>query len=304
MPSKTSAQRPESTARRRIAARAARQWGVVTRAQLLEAGFSESAIARLLADGWLVRLHAGVYALGHAALRQEARWLAAILACGHGAVLSHRSAGVLWGLGSVRGGIVDVTAPRGRRRRPGIAAHEGRLDEADVTSHRGIPVTTVARTLLDLAGILPRADLERTVDQAIRTRRYDRAALDHAMARAHGRRELRPLRAVLEDLDPDRGRTRFELEATALPLILAAGLPRPRVNEHVEGHRVDLHWPEHRLVVELDGRTWHSDPTAFEADRLRDGDLLLAGWRVLRVTWRQLTRDRAAVVSRLRQLLA
>lgn len=287
-----------------MAAIAARQWGVVTRAQLLEAGLSEAVIARMLREGLLVPLHAGVYAVGHAALRVEAFWFAAILACGAGTVLSHRSAAELWGLGHVRGRVVDVTAPRARRRRAGIVAHQNALDAADVTAARGIPVTTVERTLLDLAGVLSTDDLARTVEQAIRLRRYDRARLDQAMARARGRRELRPLRAVLDDLDPVRARSRFELEVRALSLVERAGLPMPRVNEDVEGHEVDFHWPRARLVVELDSRTWHTDPTAFEADRRRDADLQAAGWRVVRITWRQLSDDPAWVVQRIGDLLA
>lgn len=287
-----------------MAALAGRQWGVVTRAQLLDAGFSEPAITRMLARGELVALHRGVYAVGHAVLRVEGFWLAAVHAGGPGSALSHRSAAELWGLGHVRGRVIDVTCPGVRRRRPGLVAHRHRLARQDVTVHRGIPVTTVSRTILDLAELLSRDDLHRTIEQAIRLRRYDRAALDATVARAHGRHALKPLRAALDELDPVRARTKSELERRILPALAAAGLPAPRVNERVAGHEVDLHWPAQRVVVELDSRTWHTDPRAFEQDRIRDGDLLAAGWRVLRVTWRRLRDDPAWVVARIADLLA
>jgi very-short-patch-repair endonuclease len=287
-----------------VAALAEQQFGVVTRPQLLGAGLSAGAIGRLLRDRTLIRLHRGVYALGHAVLQVEGHWLAAVLACDPSCSMTHRSAGALWHLGRVPGGVVEVTAPGARRRRPGIVAHQGALDPADVTVHRGIPVTTPSRTLLDLAGVLAPGDLDRTIEQAIRLRLYDRQALDATMRRAHGRRELKPLRAALGRLDPVRARSRFELEARALRAIERAALPMPRVNERIEGHEVDLHWPQQRLVVELDSRAWHTDPGAFERDRQRDGDLLIAGWRVLRVTWRQMDDDPRGVVRRIAQLLA
>ncbi|HEU4657997.1 MAG TPA: type IV toxin-antitoxin system AbiEi family antitoxin domain-containing protein [Capillimicrobium sp.] len=304
MPDVTTAQRTQRQARRLMARLAARQYGLVTWAQLRALGFSAAAIGRLVADGRLIRLHRGVYAVGHAVLRTEGIWLAAVLACGDGAVLSHRSAGALWQLGHATSPLVDVSANRARRPRHGIAVHHCRLDPADITTRRGIPVTTLPRTLLDLAECLPRAGLSRTIEQAMRLELYDRAALDATMDRAYGRHALRPLRACLDELDPTAARTKSELERLALPAIVAAGLPKPEVNVEVEGYEVDLVWRDARLAVELDSRTWHALPTAFERDRRRDADLQAAGWRVLRFTWRQLVAERAWVVTRIADLLA
>ena len=284
-----------------IARGAERQWGVVTRGQLRAAGLGDTAIDRRLADGRLRRLHRGVYALGHAALRIEGVWLAAVLACGPDAALSHRTAAALWGLFDTR--VLDVTAT-GARRRPGIVTHRGRLAAADRTVRRGMPVTTVARTLLDLGEVLERAELTRTLEQAMRLKLYSRRALDEAASRAAGRRALRPLRACLDELEPRRARTRSELERRALALISDHGLPAPEVNARLLGLEVDLHWPDRRLVVELDGHAFHTTPAEFERDRRRDADLTAAGHRVVRFTWRHLEDEPEWVAARLRQLLA
>lgn len=271
---------------RKVTARLAdAQWGVITRAQLLAAGHGPTAIDRRLADGRLRRLHRGVYAVGHRALRVEAHWCAAVLACGQGAVLSHRTAAALWGLGDTR--VLDVTAPA-RRRVRGIVAHHSRLTAADVTVRRGMPATTVARTLLDLGEVLERAELTRTLEQAMRLKLYSRRALDEAASRAAGRRALRPLRACLDELEPRRARTRSELERRALALIRDHGLPAPEVNARLLGLEVDLHWPDRGLVVELDGHAFHTTPAEFERDRRRDAELTAAGHRVVRFTWRHL----------------
>lgn len=277
---------------------------MVTRAQLVVAGIGRSAIARALADGRLVSLHRGVYAVGHAALRREAEWLAAVLACGEGAVLSHRSAAAAWEMGADDGERVHVTVVgNGGRRQATLAAHRCRLDAADSTCRWGLAITTPARTLLDLAEVVPRDELARATERCVLARRFDPRAMEAVISRGAGRRGLRALRAVLAELELLGGPTRSELERRALRMLRSRGLPRPAVNAMVGPYEVDLLWPEQRLVVELDGFAFHASPVAFERDRRRDADLQARGFRVLRFTWRQVTREPAWVAARISSLL-
>jgi hypothetical protein len=254
-------------------------------------------------------VHRGVYAVGHAPLSTEARWIAAVLACGSRAALSHHSAAALWGLRPTNRSAIDVIAPgRTGRSRQGIKAHRaGGLRAADITSVRGIPCTTVARTLLDLADVVDRRALERAVNEAEVLRLFDFGALEDVLGRVVGRRGAPILRAVLADYDPKYALTRNELERRFLSLCDGAGVPRPRVNAWVTldggGEEVDFLWREQRLIVETDGGQVHRTRQAFERDRRRDQRLLCAGWRVVRVTWRQLTREPAQVADTIRVLL-
>jgi hypothetical protein len=272
---------------------AARQDGVVARRQLLEAGISRAGIDRRVARGWLIPLHPGVYAVGHAALTTRGRLLAALLAAGPGAALSHRSAAAAWEL--LRDDAsppVELTSSRGAGRRSRrLPVHRGRLGPADVIRLRGIPVTTVERTLLDLAEVVPRHVLDRAVDRTVQLRRYDAAALDDLMRRSPGRRGLAPLRAAIAELRPGAGATRSWLERRMLVLVAEHGLPDPEVNVWLAGREVDLLWRSQRLVVELDGRAFHTGPAAFERDRRRDVELRALGYAVLRFTWRQVERE-------------
>jgi hypothetical protein len=281
-----------------IADRAAQRFGVVSRAELLDAGVGPDAIDRRLRSGRLRPLHRGVYADGHGPLSREGRWCAAILACGPGAVLSHRDAAEAHGLRPCNRTRTEVTTAS-RRRRSGIEVHECRLEARDVTTHRGIPVTTPARTLLDLADVVPADHLARAIERAHELRVYDHRAILDVLARSNGRRGVTPLTRAIAEYDPDRARTKSQLERVALPIL--AGLPRPEVNTFVAGHEVDLVWRAQRLVVELDSRTFHTSPRAFEQDRVRDADLQLEGYRVIRLTWRRLRdepdRVRALVAS-------
>jgi very-short-patch-repair endonuclease len=287
------------------AALARRQFGVVTRAQLLAAGMSASAIDRRQADRRLQRLHQGVFAVGHQILEEEGFWLAAVLACGEGAVLSHRSAAAAWQLRAARLWRVDVTSRSDRGRgQPGIHAHRCRLTPADVTTHRGVPITTPARTLLDLAEVVTRRDLDRALEEALRLRLVDHDSLARTIARAGGRRGLKRLRAALEALEPLTLRSRSELERRMLALVKGRGLPKPLVNAPLLGYKVDLLWPAHRLVVELDGYEYHHTPQAFDRDRRRDGDLQRAGYRVQRFSFNQVDRDPEWVAACLKTLLA
>ena len=276
---------------RELAALAGAQHGVVSLAQLRALGLSGSAVRSRVAAGRLHRVHRTVYAVGHRVLTARGRWIAAVLACGADAVLSHRAAAALHDLRRSDRRTVDVTAPRGRRR-DGIDVHRNALAEEDRTEREGIPCTAVARTLLDLAEVLDRAGLERAFDRAEQLRVLDAGALEALLARSPGRHGVRHLRAVLDGFDAERARTRSELERRFLRLCDRAAVPRPRVNHVVvlgaETVEVDFAWPDRRLAVETDGHATHGTRQAFEADRRRDQRLKLAGWETLRFTWRQI----------------
>jgi very-short-patch-repair endonuclease len=285
----------------RLAQTASRQHGVVARAQLLALGMDRNAIAYRRRVGRLHALHRGVYAVGHPRLSPEGRFMAAVLAAGPGAVLSHRSAGVLWGLLANRDDAVDVTVVRQLHQRRGVRVHRVRsLAPADRTREAGIPVTTVARTLLDLADVADERTLRRAARQAYVDRRVDEATLTRQLARAPGRRGAPHLKALL---GPGAAPTRSELEDRLLALLREHGLPQPAVNvappglqRHVE---VDFLFEEPRVVVEADGARYHDDPLARHHDAERQAMLEAAGYRVLRVTWDQVTRRADETVNRL-----
>lgn len=267
----------------RLAARAARQWGVVTHRQLLEVGFSASAIQRAVGAGRLHPRYRGVYAVGHPALSAEGRWLAAVLACGRGAVLSHRSAAALWGLRPSARTAIEVTSRRHRTSPAGIELRRtARLDPSEVTARSGIPVTTVSRTLADLAAVLRPRDLERTLERAEAQQVLDVSTLLESVT---GRCGAVTVRRVLAAWQPVR--TRSELEIALLRLVQRSGLPRPEVNAQVGEFEVDLLWRSARVVAEADSIAFHLTRAAMERDRRRDAVLARAGYRVLRFTDRQ-----------------
>lgn len=274
----------------------------MTSAQLIALGVSESGIRRRVARGWLHRIHLGVYAVGHTALSGEARWLAAVLACGDCAVLSHRSAGALWGLRPVPGGRIEVTVPGGGRPGPrSVQVHRTRcLTDEDVTERDDIPVTSAARTLIDLAEVLGPRQLKYAVNEAEVRELLDVEAVWRAAARVSGRRRIKRLIRLLGISAPP---TRSVLERRFFELCEVAGLPRPQVNAPLHGFMVDFLWPDARLVVETDGSKVHNTRAKFEDDRARDAELTAAGYRVVRFTWRQVTEDPAAVIAVLRRLL-
>ena len=254
----------------------------------------------------LHRLHRGVYAVGHANVSELGRLMAAVLACGRNAVLSHQSAAALWGIRASNRHLIDVTAGRSSRRsRGGIAVHLVRdLDPDDRTCIRRVPITTVARTLLDLAEVVREDALVRAVEQAERMQLFDLRAVDALIARRGGRRGLGRLKNALQGYRALPHLTRSELERRFLALCRAAGLPTPAVNAWLVGQEVDVLWAEHRLVVELDSHRHHGTRAAFERDRIRDAALQLAGYRVLRVTQLRLDSEPAAVIGAIRLLLA
>jgi predicted transcriptional regulator of viral defense system len=287
---------------------AGRQWGVVSRRQLHRLGYSPAAIGRRVADGRLQRLHRGVYAVGHASLRREGHLYSALLAVGPVAVLSHRTAAEWWDLRARSGSAVEVTLPtRNGRRVTGVTVHCVRaLAGADITVHRRLPVTTVARTLLDLAEVTDRVTTERALERAENLRLLDVPTAEDVLARAIGRHGARTLRAALAGYTGPSA-TRSELERRFLSLLTEAGLQPALVNGLVDagGHcyEVDFAWPVERVLVETDGFVNHSTRAAFERDRRRDLELKLAGYEVIRVTWRQVTQQPEALMQALRRVL-
>lgn len=288
-----------------IARLAGRQHGVIARWQLLGLGLGRGAIQHRIATGRLHPVHRGVYAVGHRRLTREGIWMAAVLACGRDAVLSHRSAAALWGIGSAAGPRVDVTLPsQSGNAPPGIALHRVRgLDDEDRVVRKSIPATSVARTLFDLAEVVDTRRLERSFEEAERLRLLDLRAVERVCQRSRGRRGLRPLLALLPNLKPPP-HTRSELERRFLDLCRDFGLPAPIINAPVVGFEVDALWPYAKLIVELDGYEFHRTRAAFERDRARDAVLQAGGHRVVRLTQRQLTNEPAATAKLIRRLLA
>jgi hypothetical protein len=265
---------------REVAAIADAQHGVVARAQLVEVGLTRREIGEWVVSGRLIRLHRGVYAVGHERLRAQGRWMAAVLASGDGAVLSHQDAAALWELRQVGSGAIHVTVPghAGRKRRAGIRLHRSStLAENDVTTREGIPVTTVERTIIDLARVVRRDVLEEVLHGA-----GERGIVDFAPLRAANPASLK---ALLGAYDP--APTRSALERAFLRICSDHGIERPEVNAIVEGYLVDFVWRERKLIVEVDGYRFHRAPSRFESDRERDAELGARGWRVRRFTWRQ-----------------
>lgn len=251
--------------------------------------------------GRLHPVHRGVYAVGYDRLGPRGELMAGVLACDEDAVLSHRSAAGLWGLMNSRLRPVEVTATSGRGR-AGIAVHEGGLTETDRNAVTGIPVTSVARTLLDLADVVDEAAVEKAFHEADRLRLLEMRALEGVCARGQGRRGLRPLRRLIEEARaPEFGRT--HLEDRLLDLCRDYGLPAPHTNVEVLGREVDAFWPEAKLTVEADSWAFHRHRAAFEDDRARDAKMQAEGYRVVRLTHRRLTREPEVVAAELRRLL-
>jgi hypothetical protein len=233
--------------------------------------------------------------------------MAAVLATGPDAVLSHRSAGALWGIRDSARSAIEVIAPR-HCRRPGIDAHRIALPADEIDVERGIPVTTVTRTLLDLAEVLSPQQLERAITEAEIRRLGSPHTLDALVARHPRRRGTVGLKRILENRDAIGATvTRSDLEIAFLAFLDTHGLPRPRTNariSHPTGtEQVDAAWDEHRVIVELDSYGIHTTRRNFEDDRARDRALTVAGWRVVRITWRQLHQSPHGLATELRTLL-
>ena len=291
---------PHSTDRA-LAELASRQHGVVSQAQLVDLGLTRDSIRRRVEGRRLHRLHDGVFAVGHLGLTPSSRHLAAVLACGPGSLLSHRSSGVAWRL-LRSSSTIEVTAPRGRKPREGIIVHRSRLihpDDRAVVD--GIPVTSVARTLVDLADVLPERRLADAVNEAEVLRMFDLAALTAVLDRLPGRRGRHRLRRVLAAYTEDAHFTRSRAERRFLGLCGRQGLPVPQTNLWIESHEIDAYWPDAKLAVELDGGAYHRTRRAFHEDRRRDRRLAAVGIHVVRVAWADLEAE-AALARELRAI--
>jgi predicted transcriptional regulator of viral defense system len=259
----------------RIAAVAGRQYGVITSVQLQAAGLNRAAVSKRVKAGRLHPLYRGVYAVGHNKLSQEAKWMAAVLAAGDGAVLSHLAAAKHWNLWRRRVTGIDVLVQGNRRSRQGIRVHRCRtLDKRDTTTHQGIPITTVPRTLVDLATTLTPYQLANVIHEAAFRNRFDEQQTRDAMARAQGR-ALTGLHAALQAHASGSAGTKSALEDR----FLAGTTGAPLVNTKIE---VDFYWPDQNLVVEIDG-PGHARPRTKAEDAWRDKALAARGVKVVRI---------------------
>jgi REase_MTES_1575 len=233
--------------------------------------------------------------------------VAAVLAMGSEAVLSHRSAAALWGVRATARERIEVTLPAAYHARPRIEVHRARLAPDETTIHRGIPVTTPNRTLLDLAAVLDARHIEKAINEAEILRLTALLSLDEVVRRHRGRRGAKALREILATRTLGATITRSELEDRFLRFLDEAVLPRPEVNValRVAGRwiEIDCLWRDRRLIVELDGHATHATAAGFERDRARDRALHANGWRVVRITWRQLHEEPDAVARDLERLL-
>jgi very-short-patch-repair endonuclease len=233
--------------------------------------------------------------------------MAAVLAAGTEAVLSHRTAAMLWGLIPRAGGAIEVTRPTNARRRSQIVLHRSPLPEDERTHVDGIPVTSLSRSILDLAAIGSRRQVERALNEAQILGLTDPLSIPDLLERYPRRRGSMVLRGLLDCDEGVGGVTRSDLEERFVAFLDAHDLPTPRLNADlaVAGRflSVDCLWPDQRVIVELDGQAVHGTARAFEADRERDRLLLVHGWRVMRITWRQLHDQRASIAADLRTIL-
>jgi predicted transcriptional regulator of viral defense system len=288
-----------------IAEVAGRQHAVIARWQLLALGVGRGGITHRLASGRLHRVFPGVYAVGHKKITLRGRWMAAVLACGKGAVLSHVPAGVLHNVARTSAGRVDVTVPRSRRGIRGIVIHRVRdLHPDDVTVIDGIPVTSLARTLLDLAGSVPEWRFQRAFEDATKLPDFDARKVNELLDRHPRRKGRKRLATLVEKATAPSPYTRSGLERRFLRLCRETGIPTPSVNADIAGHEVDISWPDTHLVVELDVDETHGDRVAFERDRRRDADLALNEHHVLRVTGNWIDEDPGDVERTVRRLRA
>lgn len=295
---------------RRVAAIAGTQHGVVSAGQLLECGLSTTTIRRAVAAGHLHRLHRAVYAVGHLGLGRRTLWKAATLAVP--GIVSHRASAEAQELLRPRAGRVDVTvastARNGRERRRGLRIHRVRELRADErTEVHGIPCTSPARCVIELAGSQP----ERIVALAVRHGEGRKKVRARDVARLLARHPNAKGHALLVEMlrlrDPVKGKSRSDLELIFFDLCDRFGFPHPEVNVRIwangRRHEVDFVWPDLRLAIETDGRTWHEGEYATSLDETKDRDLTIAGWRVHRLTWRQVILDPEGAAATVRSLI-
>jgi predicted transcriptional regulator of viral defense system len=290
---------------------AIRQNGLVTREQLDALGLNDQAVAKRVARGRLHRIHQTVYSLTPGVLTQRGKFMAAVLACGPDAALSHRSAAYLWGLVDSWEAPIDVTAPNRRGRSPeGVAAHrDGSLQPIDKIMLHGIPCTTVARTIMDFAGVEPDWRLRKAVAEAEVLQILDKAKLRALLKRSRRRRGVARLRLILDTIHPQTKRTRSELERLFLEMCAKHFVPEPEVNVWLptpdgKRYQADFLWRDAQLIVEADSRRFHDTDSAFVSDRKRRQQLELAGWRVSQCTWEEVEREPRRLAETVQALIA
>jgi hypothetical protein len=288
----------------RLAELAGKQHGVVSIRQLHRLGFSKDAVSGANAAGRIYRLYRGVYAVGHTNLSLHGKCLAGVLACGPAALLSHYSAAWLWGLSPTKPIPIHVTSPSPRARRPPIHLHRAsKLSDADRACLWEIPVTSVARVLLDQAALVDERRLRKLLKSAEERELFDLPAVHDVLGRNRGHRGHKRLMRALALYEPPPF-TRSAFEEHFYEAVLSAGLPTPRVNFNIAGMDVDFYWPEHRFAVELDVYETHGTRESFEEDRIRRERLLLEGIGVNNVTGPRFRSEGPEVLARLRTLLA
>ena len=291
----------------RVAELAMLQHGVVARVQLLGLGLSRRAIAARVERGLLHEVFLGVYVFGARRISRKGRWMAAVLASGEGAALSHRSAARLWRLLPPAAEVIDVICPPGRIvRRQGICSRQSEVHDDEWLVRDGIPVTSPFRTIFDLAAIAGMRELERAFHEAEVREVTDRVSLPMLLERYPGRRGAKNLRRLLEARGPI-GITRNDFEEAFVALVDQFSLRRPRMNAPlaIRGRffEIDALWERERVAVELDSREIHGTRKKFESDRLRDRILIAEGWRTMRITWRHLHEEPSEIARDLRLAL-
>jgi very-short-patch-repair endonuclease len=287
----------------RIAEVAGHQHGVISREQLMELGLGKDSIDRRLSAGRLISLHRGIYAVGHRNRSWESIWMAAVLAGGDGALLANRAAGAAWGIRRSEG-RPEVAIPRQRRAKPGIVFHRSLVPPDERTVHNGIPITTVPRTILDLATVLDVRGIERAINEAEIRRLWDELSLHDLLHRYRRRPGTKAVRAALHKRSEGATATKSDLEELFIAFADSAGLPRPQTNAYVEGIEVDCVWRAQRVIVEVDSWAIHRTRAAFERDREKSRILQAAGWRCVPITYLQLKRASNEVARDIRRLLA
>lgn len=287
----------------RIAEIAGRQHGVISREQLMALGLGKDAIQRRLHSGRLIRLHRSVYGVGHLNRSRETVWMAAVLAGGQGTVLSNRPAGAAWAI-CASAGRVEVTVPRQKRPYRRIVFHHVVLPADERTVRDGIPITTVPRTILDLAAVLDVRGIERAINEAEIRRHWDELSLHDLLHRYRGRPGTKTARAALHKRSEGTTVTKSDLEELFIAFADSAGLPPPETNAYVEGIEVDCVWRAQRLIVEVDSWEIHRTRAAFERDREKSRILQAAGWRCVPITYLQLKHASSEVARDVRRLLA
>jgi Transcriptional regulator, AbiEi antitoxin len=282
---------------------ASRQHGVVSIRQLLgPLGYSASGVSRAISGGRLHRLHRGVYAVGHTNLSPQGHYLAAVLACAPGALLSHVSAAWLWGILRQRSGVIHVTTPTRRHAKAYLRLHHAALIGDDRAIREGIPVTALPRTLLDLASLLSANRLQRIIERSEELQILDLRPIDALLVRAGGHPGAGRLRRALA-LYRAPPFTRSGLERRFVELVKEAGLPTPSTGFNIAGHELDVYWKRERFVVELDVYSTHGSREAFERDRVRQEELKLIGIEMIRITGPRLDREPQTVIERVVALL-